>query len=100
MCFQAFSYFYPVSLSSYQLQAAADTMVMCLVLLLCFGDIQISDLGCRLAIVTEVLVAFLTSSLQMMVRYLKICNDHFLAYPYMFIICQSSYGLVLLIVRY
>jgi len=45
MCLQTFSYFYPVSPSSRQLlAAAADAMVMCLVLLLCFGDIKISDL--------------------------------------------------------
>jgi len=44
MCLQTFSYFYPVSPSSRQLLAAAGAMVMCLLLLLCFGDIKISDL--------------------------------------------------------
>jgi hypothetical protein len=50
MCLQTFSYFYPVSPSSHQLLAAADALVMCLVLLLCFGDIKSSDfvllIGC------------------------------------------------------
>jgi hypothetical protein len=51
MRLQMFSYFYPMSLSSRQLlAAAADALVMCLVLLLCFGDIKNSDfvllIGC------------------------------------------------------
>lgn len=45
MCLQTFSFFYPVSPSSPQLLAAADALVICLVLLLCSGDIKSSDLG-------------------------------------------------------
>lgn len=48
-CFQVFVYFYPVSLSSRQLPAAADAMVMCSVLLLCFRDVWSSDLSLVIA---------------------------------------------------